>query len=294
MQTSGNDATRERFEAVRRYFTKTPTPPVYGTAVILAVCAALCTLPALVVILMGIGQRQWNSCFSCVSVLSAVAAIALAVPALLFYRRTKAKYDRDYALAEPKPSDAQIDTWHDRDCEFYEIYALKRLNLTREQVQTDNKGKPFVVVGSGPSAQVHRGTDGKLRFSSHEILVIYLTRYHLAAYKCVVDLHDGLTKTEVTHEYHYSDVVSVSTQRNQSKVTLYVEGQPQDVMVNECFTLSISNGEQISVATDFDESLKLLQGTTNFARTSPESAVTSIRTRLRQFKGGTSDTGPLS
>ena len=292
MQTPNTDATHARSEAVRRYFTKTPPPPVYATAVTFSVFAALCTVPALAVLLMGIAKQQWNSCFSCVSILSALAAIALIIPALLAYRRTKTTYARDYALAEPKPSDAQIDEWHKLDCEFYEKYALNRLNLTREQVQAQNKGQPLVIVGSGPSPQVHRGADGKLRFSCHDILVIYLTKYHLAAYKCLVDLHDGLTRTEVTHEYHYSDVVSVSTQRNQSKVTLYVEGQPQDVMVNECFTLSISNGEQLSIATDFNESLKL-QGTTNFARTSPEKAVTSIRSLLREVKGGASDPGRM-
>jgi len=292
MQTLNGEATRVRSEKVRRYFTKTPPPPSYGTAVTLGVVAALCMLPALAVLIGGIAQRQWTSCMSCVSVLSALAALALAVPALLSYRRTKSTYDKNYAAAEPKPSDAEIDEFHRRDCEFFSTVAMTKLGLKPDDVRLDNKGKPLVIVGCGPWAQVRTGADGNLRFSSHEILVIYLTAYHLAAYKCIVELQDGSVRSETTHEYHYKDIVSVSTQRNQSKVSLYVDGQQREVMVNQRFTLSMSNGEQMAVATDVDESLKL--GTTAAAGVSPEVAIRNIRARLRQTKGGAVDPGSLS
>lgn len=292
MQPIESESTR-RFEAVRKYFAKTPPPPVYGTATTLAVLAGLSLLPVLADIVISIAQRQFVSCFGCVAVLSLLTAIGLAVPAALSYRKTKSAYDQKYAYAEPKPTDEEIDRWHKLDCDFYEKYALQRLNLTADQIQADNRGKPLVIVGSASGAQVRRGADGVLRFSAHELLIIYLTRYQVAAYKCVIDLHDGLTKSEMTYEYHYRDVVSVSTHRNPSKVVVYVDGQRQDILVNESFTLSVSNGEHISIATDVNESLKLLQGTTNFARTSPQEAVKSIRARLREIKGGAVDTGPL-
>jgi len=292
MQANDSESIRARSEAVRRYFTKTPSPPAYGTAIALGGFAALCTLPALAVIVMGIGKHEWNSCFSCVSVMSVLAAIGLIFPALLSYKRGKATYERNYYLAEPKPSDAEIDEWHRRDREFLKTYAMRKLDLSPEEIRRDNRSRPLVIVGPGPSAQVRLGADSVVRFSCHDVLIIYLTPYHLAAFRCVIDLHDGAIKTETTQEYHYENVVSVSTRQSHSPVTVYVEGQPREVIVNQHFALSVASGEQISVATGFKESLAL-SGNTTFAETGAEEAIRSIRSRLREKKGGAADTGSL-
>ena len=282
-------STQARSEAIRKYFTKTPSPPVYARATSLAVFAGLCALPALAAFvwpLVGHGH-EWNGCLTCVSVMSLISAFLFAGFSTFSYRNTKQTYARNYHLAEPKPSDAQVDAWHDADKTWLKTYALRRLDLLPDQVQADNRKGPLIVDGAGPSAQLRTGRDGKVRFSSHEILIIYLTPYHLAAFKCVIDLHDGSVKTETTQEYHYDDVVSVSTYTDNTALNLYLEGQLRQAPTHERFAISVASGEQISVAIGFAGSLELDRNST-FEDTGAAAAIRVIRARLREKKGAQS------
>jgi hypothetical protein len=287
------ESTRARAESVRKYFTKTPNLPVYATAKSLATVAILCALPVLVMVGYSLREHDgWNSCFSCLSGIFIFATLSFALPSAISYTRTKQTYARDYHLAEPKPSDAQIDAWHAEDLERLKPHALSKLDLIEEQVHADNPKGPLVVVGSGPSPQVRIGRDGKVRFSSHEILIMYLTPYHLAAFKCVIDLHDGAIRTETTQEYHYDDVVSVSTQTDNSALTWYSEGQLRQSATHERFAVSVASGEQISVAVGFTASMDVDRNS-KFDFSGAADAIRVIRARLREKKGGSTDRDSL-
>lgn len=290
VETFDNRDPRTRSEAVRRYFTRTPGRPSNVVAITLAVIAAFCAIPAALTLLGTISEKdEAQACFGCLTILSGLAVLTFAGPAWFFYTVAKHKYERDFRNAEPKPSDQQIDAWHSGDTARLRTHALNQLDLIAEQVATDNPNGPLVVVGSGPSPQVRTGNDGIVRFSSHEILIIYLTTYHLAAYKCVVDLHDGSIRTETTQEYHYDDVVSVSTQTDNSPLTWYVEGQARQSPTHQRFAVSVASGEQISVAIGFTPSSELAPNST-FRETGANGAIRSIRARLREKKGGSTDT----
>ncbi len=224
-----------------------------------------------------------TGCASCASLVTGAIAVISALLSAWWYTVRRNTYIRAWHHAEPKPTDAQIDAWHTADVEgLKKGYALKRLNLLDDQSKAGSG--PLTVVGSGPSPHVRRGQNGGMRFSQHEVLVIYLTDYHLAAFKCVIDLHDGRTQTETTQEYHYNDVVSVSTQTNNSPLVWYEEGQAQSIPSHQRFAISVASGEQISVAVAA-EALDV-QSDRELTET-----IKTIRTQLRRKKGGSLDPG---
>jgi hypothetical protein len=347
------NATQARAEAVRKYFTKTPSRPSYFLTVMLALNAAVFALITLWIVISSLRQaaqvpppqpapqetvqqqqpppssepqqtrsgkrrrrqaaqqpatqstestttqttttqttsvqaapaqqQRDTSCGSCASTVTGAIAVISALLAAWWYSVRRNTYIRAWHHAEPKPSDAQIDAWHYDDVErLKKGYALGRLDLVNEQVR--GLSGPLTVVGLGPSPQFRRGQNGRIRFSQHEALVIYLTDYHLAAFKCVIDLHDGRTQTETTQEYHYDDVVSVSTQTNNSPLVWYEEGQAQSIPTHQRFAISVASGDQISVAVaaealDVQSDLELTE------------TIKTIRTKLREKKGGSIDPG---
>jgi hypothetical protein len=87
-------STQARSEAIRKYFTKTPSPPVYARATSLGAFAVVCALPALAAFvwpLLGQGH-EWNGCLTCVSALSVITALIFAGASAISYRNTKQTY----------------------------------------------------------------------------------------------------------------------------------------------------------------------------------------------------------
>lgn len=290
METPDINATRARSEAVEKYFWKTPSRPTYVLAIVLAIMALVAAIPAAwALISMKSAGKPENDPLSCVVIISGLFAAGLAFAAVFFYWIVKTRYESLYRRAEPKPPDAMVDAWHHDDIERLKRYALGRLDLIAEQVAADNPNGPLVVVGSGPASKVTTGRDGVIRFSSHDVLIIYLTTYHLAAFKCIVDLHDGAIKTEMTQEYHYNDVVSVSSETTNAPWTWWQDGVARQSPTHQRFGVSVASGEQISVTIGFTATANLaLNGM--FAESGADAAMRSIRTRLRQKKGGSEDT----
>lgn len=229
-------------------------------------------------------QQQALNCASCASLSTGTIAVLSGILAAAAYIRRRRVYVRDWNNAEPKPSDAQIDAWHQADRKWLEQHALLRLHLERVQVMAD-KG-PLMVVGPGPAPQFRRGQDGRIRFSSHEVLIIYLTDYHLAAYKCVIDLHNRGIQTETTQEYHFADVVSVSTQTDNSPLIWYEDGQAQHIPTHQRFAMSVASGEQISVAV----AAQSVGGRLDEELVRVEKNIQTLRRYLRDKKGGAQDT----
>lgn len=113
-------------------------------------------------------------------------------------------------MAEPKPTDAQQDAWLNGDLEKIKGEALEKLDLKPHE-RGGSPIDPIMVVGPASQAKLAVGKDGIIRFSVYEVLVVYLTDYQLAVYQCVVDLVNRIKLSQATQEYHYTDVVSVTT-----------------------------------------------------------------------------------
>lgn len=201
------------------------------------------------------------------------------------------KYRKEYDAAEPKPSDVQMDTWLAEDIEELKRYALEKMDLNDEDMLhgPDDPDMPIVVIGPGKDANVAIGKDGFFRFSIYDILLVFLTNYHLAAYKCSLDFATKRKLFESTQEYHYMDVVSVST-KTVNEFTLTVNDEIIMLGNSQQFALSVASGESIGVATP--TSLQEVRNVRNelkngkFPDSGADRAIRTIRSRLREKKGG--------
>lgn len=205
------------------------------------------------------------------------------------YSKAMEEYNEAYEKAEPKPTDQQIDQWLNADIARLKDESLIKLDLVHlepDQFARDPK-KPITVIGPAAKAAVKMGDDHRLRFSKYDMVFAYLTEYHLAAFNCTLDMTDGVVTRESTQEYHYSDVVSVSTRTESSETfTLYVNGEAKNIPLYQEFALSVASGEQIRVVTAFPKLADYIDKG-ELPPTGADEAITAIRSRLREKKGGT-------
>jgi hypothetical protein len=271
-----------RSEAVRKYFTKTPVKPsdpdysnhqtkmgIGGGLLFLALILLFSGQGFL--ILLGIVSGYFG--FKCLS------------DGFSAYSKQKKKYEsdceqyeKDYERAEPKPSDEQMDQWMDGDIEKIIAEALRRLDLDHE----DYKAKPFLIGGpaSLKETKFAKGKDGKTRASHLNILVVFLTEYHVAAYQCDNSMEYGQVLTDRTQEFPYREITNLGTQIVKEKIYLIDEVLESESGMQE-FTLATSGANVIKVAyqfarnTDFQGELVKIGG---------EETIAAIRKKLQDYK----------
>jgi hypothetical protein len=177
-----------------------------------------------------------------------------------------------YRSATPKPRDSIIDKIRVHELRKVERRALDRLDLTADELELESAAwnpldghaldgpdenrlerKPLIVTGPVPTSRATIGRDGVWRFSQYAVMAICPTDYHLGIYRCVIDLRVAGLHQEETHEYHYMDVVAVSTAiRSGSSVTAQ-SAEPGDndyafahVVLQE-FQLVVSSGDRSTI-----------------------------------------------
>ncbi len=278
-----------RGEAVRRYFVRTPRHrsaapgaialTVAGLSVILAAAAHNAGSLLLLAITYFAGKWGWQK--------------------VQQYRT----YLKRYAAAEPKPSDAQMDAWLSGDIAALQAKASRQVRLV---ATTKHEGGDLVypiqaVVGvaspSGPiadSLRVRRGDDHRWRANHYDILILFLTNDLISLYRCALDFHTGEPVYEQITEWHYRDIVGVSTDRIAMPASITalfrkvdelfehdVDGEYEkyaDIPYAQEFTISIVNGQRVNLNTGFGETL----GSDNeIAWRNNERALTIIKKMVR-------------
>jgi len=273
-----NSESREK--SVPKYFKKAPEQPGHGKSIVLMVLGGLF---ALIGIIAGSSSSGGGSS-SCVGCGLFGGLVPFLVGAVM-YSNENSEYKKKYDEAEPKPTDAQMDAWLAEDIARVKGESLRKLDLLPEQV-LGKPDDPIVVVGPANEAKWAIGKDGIIRFSFYDILVVYLTSYHLAAYQCILDLATGTRRSESTQEYHYTDVVAVSTRTAGSGlIAVMVDGTKKEVASYQKFALSVASGEKIEVAVFFPQ-LEDIIGKGKLAPTGADKAISAIRAMLREKKGG--------
>ena len=282
---------QRREEAVPKYFRKTPDKPNYMLFYIIAGIAAVVGLIAMI-------QGSDGAC---------LGIPLLIVAGWLGFKgyTIQSEYQREYDKAEPKPSDSQMDEWKNQSVKRIETEAIEKLDLNPEQILTD----PMTIVGPSYGASVAVGKDDILRFSKYDVVVIYLTDYHLATYEVQLDMAKDRNLKESTQEYHYTDIVAVSTVTENNFSLVYsdtikkVKQKGEDAKItrpkqitlgSKQFALSVASGEQIKVAVSFVniESLTDVDNSFIGARlpereaSQADKAIKVIRAQLREKKGG--------
>lgn len=287
---------RDRFE---KYFARTPDPADLKTAMIIIGVAVVALLIALV-------------CFATKSGFFGVVFLLGAGYAGVKGFSRKSAYDKAYARAEPKPSDAEVDACLAADLVMIVARAMERLGLTYDDLETvaqqwdpvanlsrgqnriqAGRGRPMVVFGPMFPARTAVGQDGVWRFSCYQVMVICPTSYHLAIYRTGIDFLTGGLRQEETQEYHYSDVVAVST-TSAPGTELTAESTAHSASSEVRFAKTTLREFQIVVASG-DRS-KVVVGIAD--ETDPEREATlqesriddviaAVRRMLRERKGGT-------
>lgn len=260
-----------RKEAVTKYFKPTPKKPDYGLNIVGIILGGILVIAGL----PGFDDGGW--CYSSIG-------FVMAVWGGIAFLSNQSKYKSAYNKSEPKPSDKQMDEWFEQDKRRLVIDAKNKLGLVDEKILNPND--PLVIVGPQSSAKFRVGDDEIVRFSAYEIVVIFLSDYHLGAYSCDFDFATALTTSEQTQEYHYTDVVSVATLNSNSRFSVTtVDGKEHPVQSHQQFSISVASGESIKVTVAFPQ-LDAIFKEGKLLPTGADKAISTLRTMLREKKGG--------
>lgn len=271
-----------RPELVRKYFTKTPAKPsepdYSGHKQKMLVGGGL-VLVSLLLLFSGQGLLVFSG------IISGYFSFKFLKDGFFAYSKQKnkyeldcEKYEKDYAMAEPKPSDEQMDQWMHDDIEKTIAEALRRLDMESD----DYRATPLLIGGPASLEETRfaKGKDSKLRYSHFNILVIFLTEYHVASYQCDSSMEYGQILTDRTQEFPYKEVTNLGTQVVKEKIRLLDDVMDSESGMQE-FTLATSGANVIKVAYKFDRNTNF-QG--ELVEIGGEQTIAAIRKKLQDYK----------
>lgn len=183
------------------------------------------------------------------------------------------------------PSDETVDSWLEEDILNLVTASYAKLGLEEAQIVKKDPLKiyaPIYWVTRGiPSDEIlyRKGKDKVLRFAVYRVTIFLLADHLLASYICDYNFIRKVALNEKTYEYHYQDIVSVTTEETSGSYTLpegkrYVQAQK--------FRLSVSSGESIEVVINPHSIADTVRG--KLKPSGAEEAVLVIRTMLRTKK----------
>jgi len=197
------------------------------------------------------------------------------------------------SLTRGAPSDQKVDAWLEAGMERLKKESLSKLNLLEGQLKTDPlliRGPILWSTNGVPDSDLlwRTGKDDVTRFAIYRVSIIHLTDQLLAAYSCDYNFLRDVALNEETDEYHYQDVVGVSTREDTTSYTL-----PSGTKLAHAqwFRVSVTSGESIEVLVDADKLYKMTKSE-RLPETGTEKAVATIRTMLRSKKGVVSVDNP--
>lgn len=123
------------------------------------------------------------------------------------------------------PGDKTIDAWLIDDIAYLKKRSLERLNIDESELirQSVIINGPILWETHGiPTEELawKKGKDERIRFSINAVTIIHLTQYKLSSYQCDYNFIRGVPLNERDDEFHYRDVVAVSTRDESTNYTL--------------------------------------------------------------------------
>ncbi len=262
---------KSRETSLRKYFAETRAKKLRNIGIVLlgvAVAILLANLSA------GHGDSKHPTGLGC-AVMNLVSfggpGLAMILIALRMYR--------------PQPTDAEVDAWFTEARTNLVGEAVRSLGISEDELVSE----PLVVTGPilwktpgipDRDLALKRGADGVARFSVYRLSVIVFTDRHLGAFATDYNFIKDVHLNDSTREYHYRDVVSVSTSEESTSYTLPTGEKLTSVQE---FRLSVASGESIAVAIDAAQ-IRKLAGVDSLTSTGAEQAVQAIRAMLREKK----------
>ncbi|GGY05707.1 hypothetical protein [Streptomyces hiroshimensis] len=298
-----------RGAAVRRYFRPTPArQPVAGPVLLWLLGLALIgfgiSAGAAAGIGAGVGAAAGGT--TVYLALGGVLGGALLVGRGGWHHFSRARANRRaLAWAEPKASDWQMDEWLYTEGKSDIIHvARQRLHLVHADeaayMHGGSDADPLVIYGLPDDSVDYLlayGRDGQLRSTHYDIIVFFLTKWHLCVYRCLFEMEHGYTLTDETKEFAYRDLVSlatmsdrVTTRRTPLNLPLSESADRSDSLprqevmhftTQQWFRLRVASDEiETMVGIHYDEHL----GTGEFGGGSDvERTLQQIRAKLREY-----------
>ena len=182
------------------------------------------------------------------------------------------------------PGDQTVDAWLVDDIEHLKKRSMDRLNIEEEELIRDSvviRGPILWSTHGVPTEELawKKGKDERIRFSINAVTVVHLTEHKLSSYQCDYNFIRGVPLNERDDEFHYRDVVAVSTRDDSTNYTL-----PNGVLMKQAqiFKLAVSSGDSIQVVVNSSDLLKFTAGI--MLDTGLDTAVKALRKVLSEKK----------
>lgn len=182
------------------------------------------------------------------------------------------------------PADEVVDAWWDEELARMVEQSYDKLGLDKE---TDMP-EPLLIVApvlwrvhgiDWEDLRYRKGKDKVVRFAVYQVTIFQLAEHLLASYIFHYDLIKRVAVNEKTYEYHYTDIVSVSTDEAS---TNYLLPDGQKLIRAQEFRLSVASGESIKVVINPYQITGMVKG--ELPSSGADKAVRAIRVMLRDKK----------
>jgi hypothetical protein len=183
------------------------------------------------------------------------------------------------------PLDEEVQAWLDDGLDCVKERALLALSLSDEELVSELVTIVAPVLWSvdgidHEDLSFRTGEDGCTRFGVYSLAVIALTQTNLGVFRCEYDFIQDAVRNESTCEYHYRDIVAVST----SKVSRSLRMRSGERLTEtQEFRVSVPNGEAVRITVDAVE-IRRMTGSDALPASGAEKAARAIRAMLRQKK----------
>jgi hypothetical protein len=182
------------------------------------------------------------------------------------------------------PGEQTIDAWLIDDIKQLENRSLERLNIEKSELIRDSiviRGPILWNTNGIPNNELawKKGKDERVRFSINAVTIVHLTEHRLSSYQCDYNFMRGVPLNERDDEFHYRDVVAVSTRDESTNYTL-----PNGTLMKQAqlFKLAVSSGDSIDVVVNSADLVKFTGGT--IVETGLDNAIKALRRVLGEKK----------
>jgi hypothetical protein len=273
----------DREASLRKYFARIKKPPKTLGILLIGIGAviflSILRLPASSEDMTGESSNS-NKLIMILFGLGPMAAGAI------YIARLEAAYRSQVQAAQPSPPDSQVQQWLEEG--FRKAIGHSQYMLSLGEAESSFRD-PLVIItpvlqaGETDWSLWKQGEDdGVLRFGYYRMIVVHLTDRHLGAYVCEYNFVRNVVLNERTTEYHYHDVVSVTTREESYPYDHLKTGDK--LTTKQEFSLSVASGESISVAVE-SAVIRQITGAEGIPDSGAERAVATIRAMLRDKKG---------
>ncbi|RLK24168.1 hypothetical protein DER29_2065 [Micromonospora sp. M71_S20] len=238
----------ERKPNVRKYFVRTPVPPVTGGPQAMMVAGGIGLAVALILMIASLSE----SGYLCLAVLVGAGGIVLLVKGFSQYNALTSKYERDLAAAEPKPSDEQMDMWLHFDKFGVLDHALRHLDRELDDLICE----PQLVIGPASPTEQAVGKDGIRRFSRYKFVILLLGQTRISVFSCEWDFVKCIVSNADAFDFRYKDITGLRTRQLHEApqggrlVITDDHGKEMEVRFAKVFEMIIAGTDRIAVTID--------------------------------------------